>query len=194
LRAYYAFMWAYPGKKLLFMGQEFAQASEWNHDESLPWDQSKDAAGLATKSLIYDLNQLYRSYSALHELDNDPRGFEWLIQDDASNQVLAWARKDLACVTPQSKHGQMIMVVCNFSDRDLHAYRIGVPADMQTVQWKEILNTHRAAYQTPISRYAPTSVLRTVQTDRFPANGKEQSVQLQCRAFSVSYFVAQPLE
>ena len=93
LRAYYAFMFGHPGKKLLFMGGEFAQEREWNHDRSLDWHLLDQPASGGVQTLVRDLNQLYRDLPALHELDCDPAGFEWLVADDTDQSVFAWLRK-----------------------------------------------------------------------------------------------------
>ncbi|MBC7916296.1 MAG: 1,4-alpha-glucan branching protein GlgB [Rhodoferax sp.] len=136
LRAYYGFMWGHPGKKLLFMGQEFAQATEWNHDAALPWDLLNDPAHVGVQSLVRDLNHLYRKESALHQLDCEARGFEWLVSDDAEQSVFAWLRRDAT--------GKMVLVVCNFTPMARHGYRIGVPSGM--TGWREVLNTDAALY------------------------------------------------
>ena len=93
LRAYYAFMWGYPGKKLLFMGQEFAQGPEWSEARGLHWEQLDIPAHRGVQSLVRDLNRLYREIPALHARDCEGDGFEWLIADDSENSVFAWVRK-----------------------------------------------------------------------------------------------------
>ncbi|HEY1090795.1 MAG TPA: 1,4-alpha-glucan branching protein GlgB, partial [Burkholderiaceae bacterium] len=94
LRAYYGFMWGHPGKKLLFMGQEFAQRQEWNHERSLPWQLLEDERHAGMQRLIRDLNGVYRELPALHKLDCEPAGFEWLQQEDRLQSVFAWLRRD----------------------------------------------------------------------------------------------------
>ena len=136
LRAYYGFMWGHPGKKLLFMGQEFAQPTEWNHDEELPWDLLKDARHAGVHRLVRDLNLLYRKHPALHRLDCEAGGFEWLVSQDAEQSVFAWLRSD--------GQGAQMLVVCNFTPVPREGYRIGVPDGM--VQWRELLNTDAALY------------------------------------------------
>ena len=89
LRAYLSFMWTHPGKKLLFMGSEFGQWREWNHDRELDWHLLEDADHRGVQNLVRDLNRLYSQEPALHELDSDPRGFQWLIGDDRANSVFA---------------------------------------------------------------------------------------------------------
>ena len=93
LRAYYGFMWGYPGKKLLFMGQEFAQRREWSESRGLDWHLLDQPAHAGMKALIADLNRLYRETPALHARDCEADGFEWLIVDDDANSVFAWLRK-----------------------------------------------------------------------------------------------------
>ena len=134
LRAYYGFMWGHPGKKLLFMGQEFAQPSEWNHDAQLPWDLLNEPAHAGMQNLIRDLNALYRSEPALHRLDCEAAGFEWLVGDDADASVLAWRRRD--------GEGREVIVVCNFTPLPRPGYRLPVAAGL----WKERLNTDSSHY------------------------------------------------
>jgi 1,4-alpha-glucan branching enzyme len=136
LRAYYGFMWGHPGKKLLFMGQEFAQPGEWNHADELPWSLLADARHAGVQRLVGDLNRLYRERPALHRLDCDSAGFEWLVQGDDQLSVFAWLRHD--------GHGASMMIVCNFTPVPRHGYRIGVPAGSHA--WREALNTDSARY------------------------------------------------
>ena len=136
LRAYYGFMWGHPGKKLLFMGQEFAQPSEWNYEQQLPWHLLDDPRHAGMQRLIRDLNQLYCSTPALHRLDCHSSGFKWLIGDDRQNSVYAWARHD-------GKGGTAI-VICNFTPQPQLAYPVPLPAGMR--QWREALNTDSAHY------------------------------------------------
>ena len=136
LRAYYSFMFGHPGKKLLFMGCEFAQEREWNHDRSLDWhllDQSKHA-GIQT--LVRDLNRLYRALPALHELDCDQAGFEWVVTDDANGNVFAWIRKG-------NDARARCLVVVNFSPNVYYNYRVRVPF---AGKWREVFNSDSAHY------------------------------------------------
>ena len=135
LRAYYGFMWAHPGKKLLFMGQEFAQGAEWNHNQSLDWHQLDDPAHLGVQSLVRDLNRVYRENAALHVNDARPEGFAWLESNDAEASVYAWVRKGTA------KDPDIVAVV-NMTPVD-RQYRIGLPSPGH---WDEILNTDAAIY------------------------------------------------
>jgi 1,4-alpha-glucan branching enzyme len=136
LRAYYAFMFGHPGKKLLFMGNELAQENEWSHDRSLDWHLLDAPAHRGVQALVRDLNQLYRSLPALHELDCDPAGFEWLVMHDADRSVFAWLRKGR---DPRAR----CMVVVNFTPEVHRDYRIRVPF---SGTWCEVLNTDAARY------------------------------------------------
>lgn len=136
LRAYYGFMWGHPGKKLLFMGQEFAQPGEWNHDAELPWALLDDARHAGVQRLLRDLNRLYRSQPALHRLDCEPAGFQWLQAEDREQSVLAWARHD--------GQGGCVLVVCNFTPVPRPGYRLPTPAGASA--WREVLNTDSAHY------------------------------------------------
>ncbi|RTL48944.1 MAG: 1,4-alpha-glucan branching protein GlgB [Bradyrhizobiaceae bacterium] len=136
LRAYYSFMYAHPGKKLMFMGSEFGQKSEWNHDHSLDWHLLDDRRHNGIQSLVRDLNALYRTLPALHELDCDPAGFEWLITDDADRNVFAWMRNGNA---PRER----CLVVANFSPNVYRDYRVRVPFPGQ---WTEIFNSDSSHY------------------------------------------------
>lgn len=135
LRAYYGFMWGHPGKKLLFMGGEIAQRNEWNHDASLDWHLLDDPRHLGMQRLVRDLNRLYREQPALHQLDCESSGFDWICWDDAANSVLSFARFD--------RHGAAVVVVCHFTPIVRSGFRIGMPA---AGRWREVLNTDAADY------------------------------------------------
>jgi 1,4-alpha-glucan branching enzyme len=136
LRAYYGFMFGHPGKKLMFMGQEFAQDTEWNHDVSLPWHLADRPEHAGVQRLVRDLNTLYRGTPALHQFDCDPAGFEWLVTDDANNSVFAWLRKG-------RDPSQRCVVVVNFTPQVLRDYRVRVPF---AGTWREVLNSDAAIY------------------------------------------------
>ena len=136
LRAYYAFMWAYPGKKLMFMGCEFAQDREWNHDIGLDWFLLDEPHHTGVQSLVRDLNHAYRTIPALHQGDCDPAGFRWVVVDDAENSVYAWLRTPL-------DGGAPVLVVCNMTPVPRQGYRIGVPRDGH---WTEVLNSDAGIY------------------------------------------------
>lgn len=120
LRALYGFMWAHPGKKLLFMGGEFAQWNEWNDAISLDWNLLDFPQHDGVRRLIRDLNQLYRKTPALYELDFEPAGFEWISANDSDNSVIAFIRRGY-------DRSRAIMCVCNFTPVVRHKYRVGVP-------------------------------------------------------------------
>jgi 1,4-alpha-glucan branching enzyme len=120
LRAYLAFMWAHPGKKLLFMGGEFAQEREWSHERGLDWHLLDEPLHAGVQGLVRDLNRLLRSAPALHQRDFQPAGFEWIDHADASQSVLAFLRRG-------HDPGRVVVAVFNFTPVVRHGYRIGVP-------------------------------------------------------------------
>jgi 1,4-alpha-glucan branching enzyme len=136
LRALYAYMWSHPGKKLLFMGCEFAQEREWSHATSLDWHLLEDAGHAGVQELVRDLNRVYREQRALWGLDFDAEGFYWLEANDADANVVAFAR--------QTKGGEDVLVaVCNLSPVPRHGYRVGLP---RPGRWREVLNTDEERY------------------------------------------------
>ncbi len=136
LRAYLAFMWGYPGKKLLFMGQEFAQRDEWNAANSLDWHLLDHESHRGMQSMVRDLNKVYRAQAALHTLDCDGAGFEWLVVDDAESSVYAWLRKSDDGSPP-------VAVVTNFTPVVRENYTLPLP---HAGRWREILNSDAKAY------------------------------------------------
>ncbi|MEO8713502.1 MAG: 1,4-alpha-glucan branching protein GlgB [Acetobacteraceae bacterium] len=136
LRAYLGFMWSHPGKKLLFMGCEFAQEREWSHDRELDWALIEDPAHRGIQRLVRDLNRLYANERALHEYDAHPAGFRWVIGDDSGNSVFAYLRFGAGDVAP-------VLAVCNMTPVPRFSYRLGVP---QGGFWREILNSDSAHY------------------------------------------------
>ncbi len=137
LRAYYGFMFAHPGKKLLFMGGEFAQWREWSEDRSLDWHLLDEPLNRGLQSLVRDLNRMYRALGPLHRTDCDPDGFEWIEANDSDNSVIAFLRKDSA----DPEHH--VVVVCNFTPLPRTGYRVGVTLPGR---YAEILNTDAALY------------------------------------------------
>lgn len=135
LRAYYAFMYAHPGKKLSFMGNEFAQRDEWNHDQSLDWHLLDAPAHRGVQHLVRDLNRLYRSTPALFERDFEANGFAWLDWEDRENSVLSWLRFD--------HHGGFVICIINLTPMVRNNYRVGVPA---AGQYQELVNTDDELY------------------------------------------------
>jgi 1,4-alpha-glucan branching enzyme len=136
LRAYFGFMFGHPGKKLLFMGGEFAQGREWNHDVSLDWHQLDDPQHRGVQQLVRDLNHLYRELPALHERDCEPEGFEWLELHDSEQSALAFLRRG-------ADPARVVAVACNFTPVPRYGYRIGVPLPGH---YRERLNTDAAVY------------------------------------------------
>ena len=136
LRAYFGFMWGHPGKKLMFMGGEFAQEAEWNHDHSLDWHLLEDGMHRGVQSLVGDLNRLYRATPALHVFDSESRGFEWIDASDNEASVLSFLRLGDDDDPPA-------LVVCNFTPVPRQAYRVGVPSGGH---WSERINTDSKDY------------------------------------------------
>ena len=143
LRAYLGFMWGHPGKKLLFMGCDFAQDTEWNADAGLPWHLLEgggaDNRHAGMQRLVRDLNRVLRHFPALHQQDFQQAGFRWVCHEDAEHSVLAFLRLDRA--------GRAVLVVCNFTPVVREGYRLGVPRDTGNgSRWREIINTDLALY------------------------------------------------
>lgn len=135
LRAYLSFMWLHPGKKLLFMGCEFAQGREWNHDRELDWYLLQYAPHAGIQRLVGDLNALYRERPELHALDCEGSGFRWVIGDDSANSVFAWWRLDAA--------GRRVLAIANMTPQRLTGYRVGVPL---AGYWTERFNSDSERY------------------------------------------------
>ncbi|POX43700.1 alpha amylase C-terminal domain-containing protein, partial [Streptomyces sp. Ru72] len=140
-RAYLGFMWAHPGKQLLFMGQEFAQGGEWSQAQGLDWwlldpQYGAEPDHRGVRDLVRDLNTVYRRTPALWQRDTDPAGFRWVVSDAADDNVFAFLRHD--------SDGRPLLAVSNFSPVVRHEYRLGVPDDVPA--WHEVLNTDAAAY------------------------------------------------
>ena len=172
LRAYLGFMWAHPGKKLLFMGGEFAQQSEWNHDVGLDWHLLAQLEHRGVQSLVRDLNRVYRAEPALSDLDCEVAGFEWLRADDSVNSVIAFLRRDAA--------GEVVIVVCNFTPVVRSGYRIGVP---DRGFYRELLNTDA-------ERYGGGNVgnLGGSTADASPMDGHEYSLEITLPPLATVFF------
>jgi 1,4-alpha-glucan branching enzyme len=136
LRAYYAAMWAHPGKKLLFMGQEFAQGREWSFDAGLDWSSLSIDWHRGVQTLVRDCNRAYADLRALHERDCEPEGFRWSVVDDADQSVFAWLRF-------AGDGAEPVAAIANFTPVPRPAYRIGLP---RPGRWREVLNTDSAIY------------------------------------------------
>lgn len=175
LRAYYGLMWAFPGKKLLFMGNEFAQGKEWNQDISLDWHLLDDPAGWhkGVQQLVKDLNHIYRQHKPLYQLDFKPEGFEWLVVDDAENSVFVFVRSD--------DKGNEIVVASNFTPVPRDGYRFGV---RQPGFYHELLNTDSLYYCG--SNMGNKGGLAS---EAIPSHGREHSVLVTLPPLSTVYFI-----
>ncbi|MFJ5030774.1 alpha amylase C-terminal domain-containing protein, partial [Streptomyces sp. NPDC088560] len=167
-RAYLGFMWAHPGKQLLFMGQEFAQGAEWSEAQGPDWWLLDPAYGAeadhrGVRDLVRDLNTRYRAAPALWERDTDPAGFEWITGDAADDNVLAFLRR--------SADGTPLLAVCHFSPVVREGYRLGVPEDVPA--WAEVLNTDAV-------RYGGSGVVHpdVVKPEPRGAHGRPASIRL----------------
>ena len=184
LRAYYGFMWGHPGKKLLFMGQEFAQGTEWNHDAELPWWLLQHEPHAGVQRLVRDLNALYRGTPALHRLDGSGEGFEWIEGHDADRSLYAWVRKDGA--------GGEVIVVANMTPVPREAMRLGVPSSESWGQgaraWTEALNTDSV-------HYGGSNVGnggRAHAVEPVPSHGRAQSIVLTLPPLAALFLVPAP--
>ena len=180
LRAYYAFMWAQPGKKLLFMGQEFGQRNEWNADASLDWHLLDQAAHRGVLDLIRDLNRLYRAQPALHARDCEAEGFRWIVANDRDQSVFAWLRlaPDAPTVAPP------VAIIVNFTPVPRPSYRIGLP---EPGHWREILNTDSTDYGG-----GGLGNLGGIQAEPIPSHGFPASATVMVPPLGAVYFVFEP--
>jgi 1,4-alpha-glucan branching enzyme len=163
LRAYFGFMWTHPGKKLLFMGGEFAQVREWNYAQSLDWHLLDDPMHRGVQQLVRDLNRLYREVPALHELDCEAEGFEWVDASDWEQSVLVFLRRG-------HDRDRPVLVGCNFTPVVRHDYRIGVP---RPGVWVERLNTDHPAYGG-----SGVSAGGTVASEEVARHGRPHSIRI----------------
>jgi 1,4-alpha-glucan branching enzyme len=174
LRAYYGFMWAQPGKKLLFMGSEFAQGAEWNHDASLDWRLLDIDWHAGVQRLVRDLNHLYRDVPALHQGDCQSDGFEWVEANAAEESVFVWVRYGDGDTPPA-------LIVCNFNTVERPSWRVGVPAPGR---WIERLNTDAEAYGGG-GRGNPSGV----ESREVAANGRLNSIEIMSPPLSTLVFI-----
>ena len=159
LRLLYLFQWTFPGKKLLFMGSEFAQASEWNEREALPWGESRAEGNSGVHKLVRDLNALYGQRPELHRHDFEDTGFQWLSWQDADNSVLSYLRCD---------QDSELVVLLNFTPVPRYGYRVGVPA---ATEFREIFNSDSRYYGgSDLGNPIPLAV------ERIPAMGRDASI------------------
>jgi len=170
LRSYYGFMWGHPGKKLLFMGQEFAQWAEWNHSAQLDWGCLSDPMHAGVQRLVRDLNTTYRAMPALHAKDCESAGFQWLEADAADMSVFAWVRRAGDGDPP-------VVVVANLTPVERLGWRCGLPV---AGRWREVLNTDAGLYGG-----SNRGNLGGVTTDDRPWHGQPQSAALTLPPLSV---------
>ncbi len=163
LRAYFGFMWAHPGKKLLFMGGEFAQEREWNHDHSLDWHLLDRPAHRGVQSLVRALNRVYRAEPALHQVDFDSRGFEWIDSADRDSSVFSWVRR--------SADGDWVVSVSNLTPVVRHGFRMGVPGGV--ARYRVLLDTDAAEFGG-----AGTVDRKDYEVEPRPANGRPESIEM----------------
>ncbi len=176
LRALFGYMYAQPGKKLLFMGGEFGQWREWVHDGSLDWDLLGYPLHAGLQRWVQDLNRLYRSEPALHEMDCDPAGFEWIDCDDADSSTVTLIRKGKSTST-------IILTICNFTPVPRYSYRVGSP---RGGFWQEILNSDAGEYGG-----SNMGNLGGVETVPVPLHGRPYSLTITLPPLSVSFFKSQ---
>ena len=162
LRLLFGYMWAHPGKKLLFMGGEFGQWREWAHERALDWNLLDERTHAGVQSWVRDLNRAYREHPALHELDFEKSGFEWIDFRDAEASVLAFIRLP--------RRGAPVLVVCNFTPVPRTNYILGVP---QAGRWREILNSDATGYGG-----SGMGNFGAVQAAPVPAHGRSHSLAL----------------
>ena len=176
LRAYYAFMWGHPGKQLLFMGSEFGQGPEWDHDTSLSWHQLDIDEHRGVQSLVRDLNYLYRSRPALFNSDFSPESFEWIEADDSHNSVFAFSRRSLS-------DGKKVIIVSNLTPVTRESYRIGVDNDACYV---ELLNTDS-------TEFGGTNQLNEglIRSSHIPWHRKPYSIDIRLPGLSTIFLEAE---
>lgn len=173
LRLLFSYMYAQPGKKLLFMGGEFGQRSEWNHDKSLDWELLESGWHAGLRLLVGDLNRLYRSEPSLHWCENSPSSFEWIDVQDAEENVLSFLRKGAG-------EDEAVAVVCNFSPVPRDNYRIGMP---QNGFWEEVLNSDAKQYGG-----SGRGNLGGVQAVPVPLHGRTYSLTINLPPLAAVYF------
>jgi 1,4-alpha-glucan branching enzyme len=174
LRALYAYMWAHPGKKILFMGGELAQESEWNHNVSLDWPLLERPEHAGVQRLVRDLNTIYRSEPALYEVDFEPAGFRWLDANDVQRNIVAFLRLGIEGRRP-------LACVCNFSPVPRERYRVGLP---DGGRWREALNTDSELYGG-----SNVGNLGGVEAEARPWQGQPYSAELTLPPLAVLYLV-----
>jgi 1,4-alpha-glucan branching enzyme len=175
LRALYAYMWAHPGKKLLFMGGEFGQWREWTETESLDWHLLETPVHKGVQSMLRDLNQLYQKHPALWEADTEPSGFQWIEVDNAAANVLSFRR-----IAPET--GKELICVSNFSPVIREKHRVGLP---RKGSYKQILNTDHEKYCG-----GGFGVLKSIKAEKVQAQGLDYSAEMTLPPLGTMWFEA----
>lgn len=171
LRAFYAYMMAHPGKKLLFMGQEFAQFIEWDYSKPLDWFLLSYDSHKCMQNYVKELNRFYLKSPALYEIDYSWEGFSWISNDDNEQSIIAFRRTD--------KSGREMICVCNFVPVARENYRIGVPKK----------GNYRAAFCSDYKKYGgKTETIEPVKSDDIPMHGYDNSISLNIPAMSVTFY------
>ncbi len=181
LRLLFAYMWAHPGRKLLFMGGEFGQRTEWNHDTSLPWELLELAPHAGVQKLVRELNHLYSALPALHELTLEPEGFEWIDANDRKRSVLAFLRR--AC-----DWRDFVVVAANFSDKLWQDYVLGVPFDGE---YRVILDTSDPRFSGEGPSRPEDEVLVTSPSE---SHGRDSSLRLSLPPLSALFLRREPTD
>jgi 1,4-alpha-glucan branching enzyme len=176
LRLLLGYMYSQPGKKLLFMGSELGQWQEWHHQESLEWHLLQYQRHAQIQRWVKDLNELYRSQPALHQLDCDPAGFEWIDGSDADHSVLSFIRRG-------SSGGGTVLAVCNFTPETHFGYRVGVP---QGGFWRESLNSDAADYGG-----SGQGNLGGLEAEPVPSHGRQYSLNLTLPPLAVIFLTSE---
>ncbi|WP_394244867.1 1,4-alpha-glucan branching protein GlgB [Vibrio astriarenae] len=171
-RAYYGYMYGQPGKKLNFMGAELGQTAEWNHDDQLQWFLLEFARHKGIQELTRDLNLLYRSEKALHELDADPKGFEWRLQDEADLSVIAHERI--------SENGERVLVISNFTPVPHATFRLGMPVEGT---YELVLNTDDTKYDG-----SGFDVVASAEIEPVKSQGLSQSIEIALPPLSTLFY------
>ena len=179
LRAAYGFMMTHPGKKLLFMGQDMGQLSEWNENESLPWNLLEHEIHSKTREYVRALNHLYRSSPALYEMDYDPEGFQWIDCTSGQDNIVTFIRKT-------RKPEETLLVVCNFAPVQHDNYQVGVPFHGK---YKEIFNSESTVFGG-----CGVANPRAKTSKAEECNGREESIKIQLAPLGVQIFSCTPVK
>src|SRR2546422_755619 len=173
LRLLYGYMYGHPGKKLLFMGGEFGQRNEWDFEKSLDWHLLEQEPHRRLQQWVKDLNRIYQAEEALHQLDFERRGFEWVDTKDWEKSIISFVRKE-------KTHHTQVLVVLNFTPMPRMNYRLGVSG---SEYWKEILNSDAAEYGG-----SGPGELGGGSTEAHPFQGKEHSIRISLPPLGVLFF------